>query len=182
MTRAVGRRCSFAVSSLLFLLGSPLPAASADAGWVELRVTDHRAGIDDFTALWVQLATVSLHLRGESRSEGWLMVVDETAPVDIVPLKHGRWSLVGRKLVAASRYDAVKVQFGEIRGELRHGGSTALAPVNSTVRTDVIIEEGTTRIILIDLYVDDQSDHDPGRYELKIRRVKSYDDAHSNAP
>ena len=164
--------------TFMLLVASALPAAWADTGWVEIRVTDHRAGIGDFDAFWVQLAQVSLHPRGRPRGQSWVAIMQQTAAVDIVPLKHGRWFMLGRMSVPATRYDAVKVRFGDVRGELRQGGLAEVVPHDSTVLVDVTVEPETSRIILIDLYVEDLSDHQRGQYAVKVREIQANDAAY----
>ena len=163
--------------TFMLLVASMLPAAWADTGSVEIRVTDHRAGIGDFAAFWVQLAQVSLHPRGRPRRQSWVTIMQQTAAVDIVPLKDGRWSMLGQMSVPATRYDAVKVRFGDVRGELRQEGLVEVEPQDSTVRVDVTVEPETVRIILIDLYVEDLSDHRPGLYAVKVREIQANDAA-----
>ena len=162
----------------MLLVASVLPAAWADTGWVEIRVTDHRAGIGDFAAFWVQLARVSLHPRGQPRDQSWVAITEMTESVDIVPLKDGRWFMLGRKSVPATRYDAVKVRFGDVRGELRQGGLAEVVPHDSTVLVDVTVEPETARIILIDLYVEDLRDHQRGQYAVKVREIQASEAAH----
>ena len=161
--------------TFMLLVASALPAAWADTGWVEIRVTDHRAGIGDFAAFWVQLARVSLHPRGQPRGQSWVPILQQAVGVDIVPLKDGRWSILGRKPVPATGYDAVKVRFGDVRGELQQGGLAEVVPQDATVRVDIAVEPETTRAILIDLYVEDLGDHKPGLYAVKVREIQASD-------
>lgn len=156
---------------VVLMLGLSPEAEGQKTGQVEVRVTDHRAGIGDFTVFRVELAEVSLHPRGQPRGQGWVEVIRHAAAVDIVPLKDGRWAMVGQGSVAAARYDAVRVRFGAIRGVLRHGGLAEALPFGSTIAVDLTIELGTTRVVLIDLYVEDQADHASGRYALKVQAV-----------
>lgn len=159
-------------AGVVLTLGLPLEAPGETTGRVEVRLTDHRAGIRDFTALRVELAEVSLHPRGQPRRRGWVAVIRHAPAVDIVPLKDGRWATVGQGPVAAARYDAVRVRFGAIRGLLRNGGIAEVLPLGSAVAVDLTVEPGSTRAVLIDLYVEDQSDHPSGRYVLKVQAVR----------
>lgn len=142
------------------------------AGWVEVRVTDHRAGIADFTALWIELAEVTLHRGDRPRGQGWVPVMQDAPAVDIVPLKQGRSTLLGQMPVEAARYDAVRVRFGDARGELQQGTAAHVVPMHATVAVDIVVEPGTIEVILIDMYVEDQNDHQPGRYAVKIWEIR----------
>ena len=140
-------------------------------GRVEIRVTDHRAGIGDFTALNVELAEVALHPRGKARGQGWVTALGRTPAVDLVPLKDGRWARVGDGVVPAGRYDAVRVWLGPARGALRNGLVPEVRPIGSTVTLDLAVGPDRVAAVLVDLYVEDVSDHDPGHYLVKIKAV-----------
>ncbi len=164
-------------STILLILSMSLSLVSrpaltwGDTGRVEVRITDHRAGIEDFTTLEVGLATVSLHPQGSPRGQGWVEVLRHAPPIDIVPLKDGRWATVGAGSVPAARYDAVKVQFGTIRGVLWLGKLAKVVPRGSTVVTVLAVEPGTTSVIFIDLYVEDQREHHAAQYAVKIKAI-----------
>lgn len=168
MTRGPLRGVLLSCGACLLLLGAP-DSVPAEAGRVEVRVADHRAGIADFSALWVELVEVSVHRAGQPRGAGWVEVVHRGLPVDIVPLKDGRSAPVGSAMVKAVRYDAVRVRFGQIQGTLRNRGRAGVVPLGSTVLIDLDVEPGASRVVVVDLYVEDQSDHEPGRYALKVR-------------
>jgi hypothetical protein len=159
------------------LAGSLVPATSAapadTTGRVEVRVTDHRAGIGDFTALHVELAEVTLHSRGQPRAQGWVMAVGRTPAVDLVPLKDGRWARLGEAVVPAGRYDAVRVRFGPVRGALRNGLVPEVRPIGSTVALDLAVIPERVAAVLVDLYVEDVSDHEPGHYLVKVKAVSA---------
>lgn len=160
-----------ALTVLLALVGKP-DSAWAGTGWVEVHVTDHRAGIGDFKALLVELAEVSLHPAARPRGKGWVEVVRRARAVDIVPLKDGLSVSVGSAIVSAARYDAVRVRFGNAQGALRSAGLAEVVSEGSAVAVNLVVERGTTRVVLIDLYVEDQTDHRPGQYALKVRDVR----------
>ncbi|MGH7673093.1 MAG: DUF4382 domain-containing protein [Gemmatimonadales bacterium] len=168
--RALSMTWVVVVLGLLLATG----ATAADGlGRVEVRVTDHRAGIADFAALHVELAEVALHPRGQPRGQGWVTAVVRTPAVDLVPLKDGRWARVGEAAVPAGRYDAVRVWFGPVRGALRNGLAPELRPIGSTVALDLAVEPNGLAAVLVDLYVEDVSDHEPGHYLVKIKAVRA---------
>lgn len=160
------------VPVLLLALASQPAAASGKAGWVEVWITDHRAGIGDFQTLSVEIAEVSLHRRGQPRGTGWVQLFRTNPVVDIVPLKDGRSAMVAGGLVETVSYDAVRVRFGLISGKLQRGGSVNVVPIGSTIAVDLAVESGKTRFLLIDLYVEDRSEHQPAQYAIKVQDVR----------
>jgi len=153
------------------LLGGASGAGAGPTGRVEVRVTDHRAAIDDFATLHVELAEVALHGRGRPRDQGWVPAVRGAAAVDLVPLKEGRWAVVGVGTVPAERYDAVRVRFGAMRGALRAGPVPDVRAIGSTVAVTLTVVPDRVAAVLVDLYVEDVTDHDPGRYQGKVKAI-----------
>lgn len=159
---------------LCALLLAALPVLEVNAGGrIEVRVTDHRAGIEDFHEVKIALSEVSLHRSGASRRNGWVTVLRESRAVDIVPLKDGRWEAAGVGQVPTGQYDAIRVT-PSVR-EVRHKGGLPVS-VGSAAATvmfhDILgIAQGTVLPVLLDFYVEDQTDHAPPRYVLKLRHV-----------
>lgn len=71
----------------------------------------------------------------------------------------------------AGRYDAVRVRIGEVRGRLRSGGRAELTVQPATVAVAVEVRPGRRAVLLLDVYVEDLTDHRPGLYAVKIRDV-----------
>jgi hypothetical protein len=138
---------------------------------VAVRVTDHRAGIGDFTTLHVQFAEISLHRKGSLRWTGWIELLRNSPAVDIVPLKDGRWAPVGEAQVESGRYEAMRVRFGEVQGTLRGGGLLTMAPMGTTIAVDLDVQADGRQAVLIDLYVEDQTEHQPGLYAVKVQDI-----------
>lgn len=158
-------------ASVLLALAACSTQGERQTGRVAVHVTDHRAGIGDFTTLHVQFAEISLHRRGSLRWTGWVELLRNSPAVDIVPLKDGRWATVGEARVEADRYDAVRAQFGDIQGTLRHGKRLNVSPIGSTIAVDLDVQPDSRRAVLIDLYVEDQTEHQPGLYAVKIQEI-----------
>lgn len=172
MIRGTTRGGILLTLAVLLPLAGQAHRAGGATGWVEVRMTDHRAGISDFAAFWVELADVSLHRRGEPRGEGWVEVLRHGPAIDIVPLAGGRWATVGEALVEAGPYDAVRVRFGQIRGRLRAGRPSEVVAISAAVALGFAVTPGSRGVLLIDLYVEDQSDHEPGRYAVKVQGIR----------
>ena len=113
---------------LWLLLLVPHAVVGAEMGWIEVRVTDDRPGIDHFFACWVELAEVALHRKGMPDDQAWEIVLRDTSAVDIVPLKDDRWALVGKGALAAGPYDAVRIRFSKSRGTLLERAANARPP------------------------------------------------------
>ncbi|MFQ5960745.1 MAG: DUF4382 domain-containing protein [Candidatus Methylomirabilales bacterium] len=158
-------------ASVLLALAACSAQGEQQTGRVAVRVTDHRAGIGDFATLHVQFAEISLHRRGASRWTGWVELLRNSPAVDIVPLKDGRWATVGEARVGTGRYDAVRVRFGDIQGTLRRGKRLNMSPIGSTIAVDLDVQRDSRRTVLIDLYVEDQTEHQPGLYAVKIQEI-----------
>lgn len=136
-------------------------------------MTDHRPGIDDFTAFWIELAEVSLHRRGAPREQGWVEVLRDTRAVDLVPLTSGRWATVGEASVAAGAYDAARVRLGKVHARLRTGTRLAVVPTSAAVTLALVVTPERRGVLLVDLYVEDQSDEEPGRYVVKVAAIRA---------
>jgi hypothetical protein len=160
-----------AVLSVTCLVGAPAPAASSDEAHVQIRVTDHRDGIADFSEFWVKVGEVALHRAGYSRHEGWVSVLHDAPAVDIRPLKDGRWATVGEASLPSGRYNAMLIVMAAVRGTLQSGVSAPLSSLRTSMAIEITLEPGSDIPILIDLSVDDQTDHDPAVYVPKLRRV-----------
>jgi hypothetical protein len=165
------RRTLVLAASVLLILAACSAQGEQQTGTVAVRVTDHRAGIGDFTTLHVTFTEISLHRKGSLRWIGWVEVLRNSPAVDIVPLKEGRWATVGEARVETGRYDAMRLQFGDVQGALRSGGAVTMVPIGTTVAVGLDVEPDGRHAVLIDLYVEDQTDHQPGQYAVKIQEV-----------
>ncbi len=141
-------------------------------GVLEIRVTDHQPGIEDFARLDVAVSEVLLHRQGEARNEGWVTVLESGDAVDIVPLKNGKFVRLGQSLITGGRFDAVRVSLGAVSGRLRSGGMAPLETDGSTLRVKLAVEPGSRQSILIDLFVENQTEHEGGSYVVKVRRIE----------
>jgi hypothetical protein len=154
-----------------FALLAAAAAAPSPQGAIELRITDHRAGIDDFVAVHVAVAEVLLHRAGSPRSAGWVPVLRDAPPVDIAPLKEGRSAPLGKAGVPAGRYDAVRVVARVERAQPKRGPPVPIVDAAAVVALSLELDPGGRAPLLLDFYLEDQTDHHPPRYELKLRRA-----------
>ena len=146
--------------------------ADRAVGMLEVRLTDHRPGIADFRWLEVAVGRLAIHRTGGGRREGWVEVVAGVPAIDIVPLKDGVWRPLGEASVPAGEYDAVRVQFDHARGELLSGSITPVLTEDTVVRLNLSVPEESTRPVVLDLFAEDQTDHEPQRYVVKVKEVR----------
>jgi len=139
---------------------------------VEIRVTDHKPGIDDFKWLNVGFRSLAVHRKGASRKTGWIDLIGATAPVDIVPLKDGRFEILGTRALPAGRYDALRVQFLPPEGELHKGKTPPLVVTDTIVAIDLDLRTKSDIPILVDLYAENLTDHKPESYAVKVKEVR----------
>lgn len=163
-------RAFLAVATLSLMAGTAL--AGGPIGQLEVRVTDHRPGVDQFRSLDVTLEAVALHEKGQGRRDGWIDIVGETEAIDIVPLKDGRFVSLGLQGVPTGDYDAVAIRFAEVEGQLKAGGDPTIWLDDAIVSVDVTIREQDNTPLVVDLYAEDQTEHDPPRYEVKVKEVR----------
>lgn len=146
--------------------------ADAPLRAVEVRITDHAPGIADFKSLNVQLEGISIHRKRSARREGWVNLVGRSDAIDIVPLKDGRYVSIGTTMLPAGRYDALRIRFATLGGELHSGKPPDLSADDATVAIKVDLRENDHTPIVVDLYAESQTDHAPERYVVKVKDVR----------
>lgn len=143
----------------------------------EFRVTDHQAGIEDFLKLDVKLESLAIHPKGAGRREGWIELNSDFQLIDIVPLKNGRYVSVGTFEVPLGIYDAVRIKFEHVSGDLKSNRPPDLSAKNTTVATTFDLSESTITgeqpALVLDLYVESQTDHEPDLYEVKVKEIRT---------
>lgn len=168
MSRHIG---TVALYAFFLFVGLPAPSAAGE-GQIEVRVTDHKPGIDQFRLLEVELRSISLHTKGKGRREGWVELVSSVPAIDIVPLKDGRFKSLGPRPAAAGTYDAVRIRFAATIGVLKRGGRPTLEGEDTVVAIDVVVAPTGSDPLVIDLYVEDQTEHDPPLYVVKVKEIR----------
>lgn len=160
-----------AVCIALFHVGRVVPS---DLREFEFRVTDHQAGIEDFRKLEVLLESVAIHPKEAARNDGWIELDANFSFIDIVPLKDGRFVSSGKYLVPSGKYDAIKVRFQNVVGELHSDMKPTLSAKDSIVSTSLDLSSTGERIpaLVLDLYVESQTDHEPNLYVVKVKEVR----------
>jgi len=173
-----GERRPARLPAVLTMLAGALLAtawAGAGSGQVEFRVTDHAPAIEQFRSLSVVLRRVEIHRADSARREGWLELVSGSPAIDIVPLKDGVTRSLGTHRVPAGRYDAVRVRFAELGGELESGARPPIEARDTVVAIELDVPVRQRVVLLLDLYAEDQTEHEPPRYVVKVREVRRDD-------
>lgn len=160
------------LAAIVFLALPTAAWASGPMGDLEVRVTDHKPGIDQFSALDVTLKAVALHEKGQGRREGWRDIAGPSPAIDIVPLKDGVYESLGSVRVPTGAYDAVAVRFDKVDGELKADHEPTIWLEDAIVRIDLAITEQENLPLVVDLYAEDQTEHDPPRYVVKVKEVR----------
>lgn len=163
----------FVVVGVIVMVAS-MAEVSADSTTrtIELRLTDHKPGIADFKELNVSLASISVHPAEAPRSEGWLELIAKTPLIDIVPLKDGRYTVLGTVEVPAKRFDAVRIIFSELTSELLSGDDVSVSWRDTTVAKDVDMHGNAHLSLVIDLYAENQTEHVSGGYVVKLKEIR----------
>lgn len=156
--------------ALAVIAGTAL--ARSPMGELEVRVTDHKPGIDQFSSLDVTLEAVALHERGKGRRDGWIDIIGKTEAIDIVPLKDGRFVSLGMQDVFTGDYDAVAIRFAAVEGQLKTEGEPTVWLDDTIVSIDVSVTDQENTPLVVDLYAEDQTEHDPPRYVVKVKEVR----------
>lgn len=162
----------FLVISLLILPGVLFANVPEGMRSLEIRVTDHQAGIEDFQNLGVRLQSVSIHPKGAARREGWIVLERAFPLIDIVPLKNGLYESAGVFDVPTGNYDAVKIEFLNIEGDLHSNDSLSISADNTTVATSINLTTEPQLALVLDLYVESQTDHEDGLYVVKVKEIR----------
>lgn len=168
--RAIFGTALFATAGLLLI--SFEVSSNTPMRQVEIRVTDHQPGIADFKRLHVGFKLLAVHRKGASRKKGWIELIGPTEPVDIVPLKNGIFETLGTRMLPAGRYDALRIRFLPAEGELHRGKTPPLVMHDTVVATNLDLRTQDNVPILVDLYAENLTDHEPKTYAIKVKEVR----------
>jgi len=168
------RRCLLILGLSAVVAAGPAVAGDAPSavGVLEVRVTDHRPAMEQFQWLKVKLGRLALHRKGAARRKGWVDLVPGSPAIDIVPLKDGVYRSLGERQVPIGRYDAVRVNFAAATGALKTGASPTLRPQDTVVAVSLNVSRQANAALVLDLFAEDQTEHRPPRYAVKVKEVR----------
>ncbi len=139
---------------------------------LELRITDHQAGIEEFKRLGVSLESVEIHRKGSPRKQGWTTLIGNVPCVDIVPLKNGLYTSISTAQIPVAQYDAIRVRFQHLDGVLHSGQNPDLTAESTTVLVPIDMLSLISPALVLDLYVESQTDHAPNKYVVKVKEIR----------
>ena len=176
------RRCRGVLFFAIFIaIAGFKNAIPSDFREIEFRVTDHQDGIEDFNKLDVQLESVAIHPKIASRNNGWIVLATDFPLIDIVPLKNGLYLSTGTYQVPSGVYDAVRVKFKTVDGDLYSDMPPSLSAKNTTIATNIdLSDSGVQLALVLDLYVESQTDHEPNLYVVKVKEIRVGSDSTSD--
>ena len=160
------------LSSVCLLAVAAIPVAAQPSGSLELRITDHRPGIADFRWLEVTVGDLAIHRKGEGRKTGWVDLVEIAPAIDIVPLKDGLWRPLATVDLPVGDYDALRVRFAGAAGELLNSSRPEVRTDDTVVRFDLTVRPDAVQPLVLDLYAEDLTDHEPQHYVVRVKEVR----------
>ena len=165
----MGRRSLLAVSLSAVLLAAGGATPLSKNGILEVRVTDHREAIEDFSSLRVTISKVGIHPATAPRREGWIDLATSGESIDITKHLDGPGALLLRTGVAGGRYNGFRVEVSGSKGQLQNKEEAEVKFIESAVFLLFPVTSGKATIVTVDLYVVDMSDHPGGGYEMRVR-------------
>ena len=136
---------------------------------LEIRLSDHREAIDDFTSLEIIVSKVNVHLANAPKGEGWIDL--PTSGEGIVIGKHlgGPGTLVFRSKVAASDYNALRFGVAHGLGRLKNGKEIEVKFIGDPVFLPFTVISEKTTVVSIDLYMAGVNGHPNGGYDMGFK-------------
>jgi hypothetical protein len=161
------------------LLVGALHAASNEQGMLEVRITDHREAIGDFSRVTLKLGTIGISPKAGLAfwKTGWRELPPAVESIDLTQYTGKRNVAVFTGPVNAGSFDAIRLDVAAIEAVAKKGGrEVALKNVLAPIKLSFSIVPGRKTAILLDLVVLDMSDHPPRGYELGIKGYELYHD------
>jgi hypothetical protein len=160
--------------ALLVGLLSFLSSCSRESikGYLEIRVKDHRAAIEDFSKLEATIDAVRLKPSGS-----WIDFKPAVESFDLTAYTNGRFVAVLNEEIDGGPFEGVHLKLGKISGVLKKNGADVEVKNGvGAVQLPFSLDPKVSTVLVIDLKVLDLSDH-PGRgYELHPNAFEIYKD------
>jgi hypothetical protein len=145
---------------ILFASCSPAPGN----GFLEIRVKDHRAAIDDFARLDIPVESIRLKPRG-----GWIDLTPNLASFDLTAYKDGKTATVFKGVIESGSFEGFHLKLGKIDGALKKKNSPVEVKNGvGPIQLSFSVEPNKLTLLIIDLEVLDLTDHSGRGYELHI--------------
>jgi Domain of unknown function (DUF4382) len=164
---------------LLFILVSPglsalagyAAAAQNDTGQLEVRLKDHREAIGDFSRVTLKIDKVSISPNAGLKfwQTGWQDLAPSVATVDLTKYVGNKTVTIFKGSLAAGDFDAINLKLAAVEGILKKTNKSAqIKNTVGAIKLPFSIRAGSTTVIVLDLAVEDVSDHPPLTYQLGI--------------
>jgi uncharacterized protein DUF4382 len=151
--------------------------AESARGMLEIRLTDHREAIGDFSEVKLVIDKILVSPRSGLQfwRTGWQEIVPSSVSIDLTQLTGKKAAPIFRGEMLAGAFDAFNVRIRTITAVLKKTGRSAsikntVGPVKLAFEVPA---QGET-LLVIDLVVTDFSDHPPQGYELAIKGYELY--------
>jgi hypothetical protein len=144
------------------------PGPSMSTGTLEVRITDDREAIDDFTALILTISAVRLHQRDKPRQQGWIELKPTTQEVDLTKAVSDPVVIFNGEAPTGG-YNAITLTAGLPSGQLKGGKPARIELALQPVAVSFGIQPGKTTVVVLDLVTLDLSDHPGKNYAVVIK-------------
>ncbi len=144
-----------------------------DTGTVEVRLTDHREAIEDFSVLKVRALRVRLHREWVSKDQAWITLPGQSRTVDLRRVTGGRSMTLLQGQALTGDYDGVDLKVEVLNARLHRGGQPKVALEMTPVAVQFQVQEGKKAVLTLDLIVLDLSDHPSKGYVIRVRRARA---------
>jgi hypothetical protein len=176
---ACGAQSASGLILLLFVLhalGILAIAATADAaqndqGQLEIRLKDHREAIGDFSRVTLKLDKVSISSKPGFKfwQAGWQDLTPAVATVDLTKYVGKQTITIFKGPLATGSFDAFHLKLAGVEGILKKNKKPAqIKNTVGAIKLPFSIAAASTTLIVLDLAVEDVSDHPPLTYQLGI--------------
>jgi len=170
MEKLLTTRLLFLGMGIFVLVASCSPAPGK--GTLEIRVKDHRAAIDDFANLEVEVESIRLKPWGN-----WIDLKPAPASFDLTVYKKGNSVSLFKGEIESGSFEGFHLKLGKIGGILKKGnGRVEVKNGVGPIQLSFALEPNQPTLLIIDLEVVDMSDHTGRGYELHIKGYEYFKD------
>lgn len=139
-------------------------------GFLEIRVKDHRAAIDDFARLEVSVEAIRLKPWGN-----WIDLKPNPASFDLTAYQKGNALTLFKGDIASGAFEGFHLKLGRIAGTFKKANGEPKVKNNvGPIQLSFSIEADKPTLLIFDLEVLDMSDHAGSGYELHLNGYEHF--------
>jgi hypothetical protein len=146
-------------------------------GVVQVRFSDHRDAIGDFSQFLVEIDSIELHSKDHPVDSAWITLEPQVHQVDLTQLVGEVYRQVLEQRLAANAYNAIRVNLSGVHGLLVTGEEIILDDFSEIARVEFNLAKDEAVGLLVDLKVQSQHDHLDGTYVLLLSDVREFGQA-----